>query len=348
MTGSAKDKSHTPGDAVPGHGYLALLRAAERRAAGPRIGRNQRLAEESLRLGQDPYLAFPTEEISASDLQGAGRTPRLHSPVLGFFGPHGALPLNTTEEVGRWFGAGDAAFVSFTDILATRFIQLFFRAWSDAHAISQFDRPDDDRFQGYVAAIAGVATPAFRDRDGLPDTVRLGLVSLFGGRVRSPVRLQQMLALHLGVRVSVEEHVPGWLEFEDEDQNRLGQQGRLGRDFYLGARLRSVNETIRIHLRARDLAQYRLFLPGGAGWARLSEVVFWYLGKSLDVVVALSLPASQIPETRLGAEGQLGWMAALVADGGGRAAPDTMIEAAHYHLDINATTAAVTGAGAAL
>src|SRR5699024_9780308 len=139
-----------------------------------------------------------------------------------------------------------------------------------------------------------------RHRDGLPDTARLGLVSLFGGRVRSPVRLQQMLALHLGVDLTVEEHVPGWLEFEVEDRNSLGQQGRLGRDLYLGARPRSVNETIRIRLRARDLAQYRLFLPGGAGWARLSEIIFWYLGKSMVVAVVLSLPAGPVCVTRLG------------------------------------------------
>lgn len=323
-----------------GHGYLALLRTTERQTKGPRIGRNQRLAQEKLRLGQDPTLAFQAAEITESDLQTDRRPPRMHTPFLGFFGPHGALPLNTTEEVRRWFDAGDAAFVAFTDILATRFIQLFFRAWSDAHAISQFDRPDDDRFQNYVAAVAGVATPAFRDRDGLPDTTRLAMVSLFGGRVRSPVRLQQMLGLHLGVKVSVEEHVPGWLEFEVEDQNRLGARGRLGQDIYLGARLCSVSERICIHLHASSLEQYRLFLPGGAGWARLSEIIFWYLGKSLDVEVALSLPESEIPDTTLGEAGQLGWMAALVPAGAVRAPSDRMVEATRYYLNSDAMTAA--------
>ena len=80
------------------------------------------------------------------------------APLAGMqpFGPQGALPLNTTEEVLRWQTEGENGFVRFTDILSARFYQLFFRAWSDAHAISQHDRPDEDRFGTYVAAVAGL------------------------------------------------------------------------------------------------------------------------------------------------------------------------------------------------
>ena len=194
-----------------GAGFLALLRRLEREAPDkPRIGRSTRLADEIVEIGQDPQLAFPAAEL-AQGASGPGNRKRVRAQFMGYFGPQGALPLNTTEEVMRWSQQGETAFVRFTDILAARFYQLFFRAWSDAHPISQHDRPDQDRFAGYVAAVAGTGSPAFRDHDSVPDIARLPLVSIFGGRVRSAVRLRQMLEQHFELPAEVEEHVPAWL-----------------------------------------------------------------------------------------------------------------------------------------
>ncbi|MFV0299827.1 MAG: type VI secretion system baseplate subunit TssG [Paracoccus sp. (in: a-proteobacteria)] len=307
-------------------GFLALMRRLERDAPGsPPIGRSARLRDETLRIGQDPSLAFPAGEFLPE------RAGSLRAQVLGFFGPQGALPLNTTEEVARWLEAGDDSFVAFTDILATRFLQLFFRAWSDSHAISQFDHPGSDRFNHYVAAIAGIGTPAFRDHDGLNDLARLPMVSLFGGRVRSPVRLRQMIETHLGVDTHVEEHVPYWMEFDAGDTSALGQRGSsLGRDMYLGARVQSVGEKIRLDLRTASLAQYRRFLPGQPGYQRLADIVFWYLGKSYVVDVSLSLPATEVEPAVLGASASIGWMAALAPANDD---PETFVTAATFTLD---------------
>ena len=308
-------------------GFLAHLRELERAAPGnPPIGRNRRLKDETVRIGQDPSLAFPAGDFAPP------RADALRAQVMGLFGPQGPLPLNTTEEVARWLDGGDDSFVAFTDILSTRFLQLFFRAWSDSHAITQYDHPTEDRFTRYVAAVAGVGTPAFRDHDGLPDIARLPMVSLFGGRVRCPVRLRQMIETHLRIEVAVEEHVPLWMEFEPGDTSALGRQGcALGRDMYLGARVQSVNDKIALHLSARSLAEYDRYLPGQHGYRRLVDIVFWYLGRSMVVEVALSLPASEVGRTSLGQAGRLGWMAALsVAPD---TAPDVMVQAARFTLD---------------
>lgn len=340
------------GDAV---GFLALLRRLERDSAGkPPIGRARRLREEIVRLGQGVWLAFPDGDFAPVDRDapapkaGPSTDHRLRTQLPGFFGPQGALPLTTTEEVARWVGARDISFVAFTDIFAERFLQLYFRAWSDAHAISQFDHPGSDRFHGYVAAVAGVGSPAFRDHDGLPDIARLPMVSLFGGRVRSAVRLRQMIETHLDVATRIEEHVPLWLEFEPGDRCALGQQGSsIGRDLYLGGRVRSVNDKIRLHLRTRDRADYDRFLPGRPGYQRLADIVFWYLGKTQVVDIALSLPATEIaPSTLGGTAASLGWMAPLVGTEGSFADAGTdpdeiaMIEAARFDLDPDMAPAA--------
>ncbi|WP_180996024.1 type VI secretion system baseplate subunit TssG [Tabrizicola aquatica] len=301
-------------DAMPG--FLALLRQLERTAPDkPRIGRAERTRDEVAALGQDPFLTFPDAELTEARLDLS--PPRVRPRVMGFYGPQGALPLTLTEEVLGWVEAGDRAFVDFTDIFATRFIGLLFRAWSDARAIGQFDHPDD-RFQKYLLSFAGLGTPAFRDQSDTVDTLRLRNIGLFVGRVRSPVRLRQMLELHLKADVSIEEMVPAWMEFEPDSLSRLGMQGStLGQNIHLGRRILSIGEKIRIHIRAATLESYRRFLPGGPDHTQVKTVVQSYLGMAFEVDVALWLPQREVEPTVMGKSGQLGWMACVAPPGEG-------------------------------
>ena len=298
-------------DDPPTVGFLAFLRKQERRAQGkPRVGENTTLRQESLVIGQDPFMAFPAADLSR--LGERRGKPEIRTNVLGFFGPHGALPLNMTEEALRWANSGDLAFVEFTDIFATRFQQLFYRAWANARAITQFDHPEGDRFADYLGALVGIGNPANKDRDALEDVNKLALAPLATGRVKSPVRLRQMLRQDLNADVEVEEHIPTWIVFEPDTRNALGARGSsLGRDLFLGARVQSVDEKVRLHVRTQSLAEYRSFLPGGVAHGRLRDIVHWYLGAAFDVDVSLTLPADQMQPAQIGKSTELGWMAAL-------------------------------------
>lgn len=291
-------------------GFLAVLRDLERsRPDQPRIGKNLTLAQEIVRLGQEPFLNFPEVNVTSfRESEHKGRAPRLRANFLGYYGPQGALPLNITAEVYQWFIARDEAFVRFTDIFTNRFQQLFFRAWSDARGITQFDHGEDDRFQAYIGSFIGLASPAAVNRSHLPDMALLPLVGLSMSRVRSPVRLRQLLEQLCRVKVTIEEHVPVWLGFESSDLTRIGQAGSsLGRDMRLGSRVQSVNEKIRIAVRTESLAEYQSFLPGGTNFNRLSDLVFRYLGHETEVEIAPALPASQVRGASLGGGAALGW-----------------------------------------
>jgi len=174
-------------------GFFSLMRDIERsRPDLPRIGRNATLREESVRLGQEPFLAFPDANVTQFQ-ERSGKVPRVRSNFLGYFGPQGALPLNTTAEAYQWFRGRDESFIRLADLFTSRFQQLFFRAWSDARGITQFDHPDDDRFQTYVGAFVGLAVHPLRNRDGVPDTQKLPLTGIAAARVKSPARLRQIL-----------------------------------------------------------------------------------------------------------------------------------------------------------
>lgn len=289
-------------------GFLALLRDLERAHPDkPRIGRNQTLRQEVVRLGQEPFQAFPNANVSQATESAAGQL-RVRSNFLGYFGPQGALPLNISEEVVQWYNRRDDAFVRFADIFTNRFQQLFFRAWSDARGVTQYDHSDGDRFQTYVGAFAGLASPALKGRGVVRDMDRLPLVGMAMARVKSPVRLRQMIEALCHVKVSIEENIPVWLPFEPSDMTRLGVAGSsLGRDCRLGSRVQSVNEKIRIGIRTESLAEYQSYLPGGINFARLTELVFCYLGHETEVEIAPSLPADQISGVALGKGAALGW-----------------------------------------
>jgi len=300
--------------APEGFGFLAVLREFERGAPDkPRIGRNTTLGQEIVTLGQDPFLAFPDSNIS-SFVEPAGRAPRMRANFLGYFGPQGALPLATTVEVYQWHLRRDDAFVRFADLFAGRFQQLFFRVWSDARAITQFDHGSDDRFQHYLGAVLGLASPALRGRGTVPDMAILPVAGLGMGRVRSAVRLRQLLEKVLGADIHVDEHMPMWMAFEPGDLTRVGMQGAtLGRDARIGSRVQGVNEKIRLTVRTASVPEYESFLPGGGNFARLADLVRRYLGPEIEVEIAPALPADRVPPARLGGStgrgAALGWTA---------------------------------------
>lgn len=310
------DTGSAPPPAGAGWRFLHLMRVLERRAPHkPRVGRNRRMRDAVARLGQDPSLAFPDTEISEFDL--SVDPPVVRPRFLGLFGGFGPLPLNLTEEIEGWLqrgGPNDAAFARFCDILSSRFMQLYFRAWSDARAIAQFDHPQDDRFLGYLLGLAGSGTPAFRDRDSVADVHKAGLAALAIGRVRSPARLRQILAMHLGLPVEIHEFEPTWLPFRREDLTRLGRQGStLGLDAALGDGTRTLADRIRVHVAAPDLARYRDLLPGRPGHDAVRDLILWYLGPRFEVVVSVSLPVAEVPPVELGRTGELGWLCAVGA-----------------------------------
>ena len=289
---------------------FALLRDFERdNPDKPRIGKSQVTAQEIIRLGQDPFLDFPASNVDGYTEE-HGKPPSVRSRFLGFFGPQGALPLATTIEAYHWKQRNDDAFVKFVDIFAIRFLQLFFRAWADARPISQFDRPEEDRFAAYVGSFIGIGTAPYRDRDRVPDIAKLPYAGLLSGRVRSASRLEQALRGILDVDVHIREREGMWLDFEDADLSRIGQSGvNLGQNSYLGARAYSINDKAVIELRARSQEEYNALLPGGTMFARLADMVRFYLGDTVDFDVAVALPLQERTAAKLGVSGQLGWNA---------------------------------------
>lgn len=312
-----------------GTDFLAALRMLERSIVDkPRIGDSSVAAEDVVNLGQDPFVEFPASNVTGFQ-DPAGAIPKLYSRFLGFFGPQGALPLNTTVDAYTWSMGRDPSFARFTDIFANRFLQLFFRAWADAQPIAHHDRPDDDRFADYVGSFGGIGVASLKGRDSLDDIAKLPFAGLVNADVKSASRLRQLLRGIFHAEVDIEERVGSWLTFEPSDRLLLGGDAQLGLGTYVGDRVYSINDKIYVLIRARDLKQYRRFLPRGEQFDQLTDLIFFYIGHRFEFDVRLSLPARYAPPTRLGQSGELGWTAWVTPNND--AGDDVYFDDAHFN-----------------
>lgn len=287
---------------------FAVLRELERSSpAKPRVGQSAIPAEDVVVLGQDPFVEFPATNLDAYAV-GRHDVPRILTRFLGFFGPQGALPLNTTIESLTWVNQNDPSFARFADIFANRFQQLFYRAWADSRPIAQYERPASDRFFAYVGSMAGVGTAPYRDRDAIGDIAKVCFAGLVGAQAKSASRLKQLLAGVFGVEVDIAERIGCWLMFEPDDRTAVGRQAAaLGVDSFVGTRAYSINDKIRVRISTDTLHQYRAFLPSGDRFESLVDLIFFYLGHRADFDVELGLRAELAPPVQLGRSGELGW-----------------------------------------
>jgi type VI secretion system protein ImpH len=274
----------------------------------PRWGRALRPIDEPVRLGQDPDLSFAPSPLASFETRG-GRAPRLQVRLFGLFGPNGPLPIHLTEYAReRLQHAGDPTLTRFLDIFHHRFIALFYRAWAQAQPSVSRDRPRDDRFTAYVGTFLGVAPPAYRNRDSVPDLAKLFHVGALIRHVRNVEGLTQILEHFFRVPVRIEQFVGHWLRLSDRERTFLKQdRAPLGAGAVIGGRVWDRQHKFRIHLGPLTLAQYESFLPGGAPLRKLVDWVRLYLCYELDWDVKMLLKHDEVPKLSLGGRTRLGW-----------------------------------------
>jgi type VI secretion system protein ImpH len=276
----------------------------------PRLGEGVHPAEEPVRLGQEPALAFSTSTL-ASFHPGSGTTPpRLGVHFFGMFGAHGPLPLHLTEYArDRVRNANDPTLVRFLDMFHHRMLSLFYRAWANSQPTVSLDRPRADRFASYVGALFGLALPTVRQRDAIPDATKLYYAGRFAAQARNAEGLKALVGDFFQVPAAIEEFVGTWIEIPVDSRWRLGKFAKfgLGQSTILGSHSWQRQFKFRIVLGPLDPEQYHRFLPGGHALKQLIALVRGYAGDELDWDVRLIPDHKAEQPWRLGTYSRLGW-----------------------------------------
>jgi type VI secretion system protein ImpH len=309
--------------------FFAALRLIECAAPdAPRLGRSARSADDSVRLGQVPSVAFaPTMFTEARRL--AGGQLWLGGAFFGLFGPNGPLPLHLTEYAhDRRHNFRDQTLARFADIFHHRLMCLFYRGWADAQPAVHGDRPASDRFRQYVGALAGVGQVSLRDRDAMPDAARLHYAGLLSAQVRNPEALTTLLEKFFGERVRIREFRGEWMRLSDQDRLHLGrshQSGQLGTSATLGEQVWGAQHRFRVVLGSMPLKRFERFLPGSTALKQLSAMVRNFVGWELEWDLQLIVDRAEVPGSRLGSGARLGWSSWLASRQRARDADDVVL-----------------------
>lgn len=293
-------------------GFFQLLRRLEAVYRDhPRLAHSPRAADDPVRLGQEPSLAFAPSAVSGFVAGRAGGPPRVEVQFLGLFGPNGPLPIHLTEYVrDRLRNSGDATLARFADVFHHRLLSLFYRGWADAQPTVQYDRPEDDQFAKYVGSLFGAGMASFRQRDAVPDNTKRYFAGFLSCQTRTPEGLEAMLGDFFGLPVRIEEFVGQWLDIPDGCRFVLGgapETGSLGSSAPIGSQVWDCQQKFRIVFGPLDFADYQRLLPGGASLRRLADLIENYLGDEWEWDVQLILKRDQVPPKVLGSMGCLGW-----------------------------------------
>jgi type VI secretion system protein ImpH len=291
----------------------------------PRLGEARKAADEPVRLGQGPTLAFAPSEVSTFTRAG-DRSARLEQFSFGVFGPNGPIPLHLTELAyeGRRHRE-DSTVVDFLNTFQHRLISLFYRAWANADPATSLDRPATDRFTGYLGALTGLAPESARGRDTVRDYAKLHRAGLFAAQARSAEGLQGILADYFRQPVVVTQFVGDWMSVPAEAYCRLGggeSVAALGQTATLGASSWQCQHKFEIALGPLTRAAFNDFLPGAAGVEELYALVRLYTNDEWTWQLRLLLADVEVPGVWLGGQAQLGWTSWL---GGRRTTVDDVV-----------------------
>lgn len=289
--------------------YQVLRRIEGLHPDKPRLGEARTPADEPVRLGQDPEFTFAPSNLSRVELRDG--IPRISVRFLGLWGPQGAMPMHLTELAReRAHSHGDRALVRFADMFHHRLLLTFYRAWRTAQPAASRDHPRGDRFSVQVSSLFGFGSPSMQDRDAIPDDAKRFFAAALSRSTRNAHGLSEVLEGSLAMPVEVDEFSPGWLRLNDGQRTRIGIRGpatRLGEGVVLGGRVRDAQYHVGVRLGPIGLRSYERMLPGGdllpvaRDWTRL------HVRDEHFVRARLVLRAPEVPATRLGRAGSLGW-----------------------------------------
>lgn len=290
--------------------FMAVRRLENCFPDRPRTGHSRTPADDPIRFCQDPSLLFAPSTIKGLDLGHDGRPPRLFLHFMGLLGPNGPLPLQLTAYGRERQMVKDNTLARFLDVFHHRAVALFYRAWAASQQAVQFERGGEDRFAVYIGSFFGIGMPSLRGRDAVPDVAKLHYSGRLVCQTKHAEGLQALVEDYFRIKAALQEFTGQWIDIPPDCQCRIGETprtGLLGRTTLIGSRLWDCQQKFRLRFGPMGLRDYERMLPGGGSLVRLVDWVRNYIGDELTWDLQLVLKKEEVPKTRMGQYGRLGW-----------------------------------------
>ncbi len=294
--------------------------------------------EEPVRFWQHVSLAFPASDVRSIEPQprDAG-TPRIEVTFLGLNGPRGPMPLFYAQLIRRRQLLGDHGIRAFFDIFNHRLVSLLYRIRQRHRPTLHTTRPEEHPVAGFLAAFAGVSTPAAAetfaqahvDADGVPRhnlkaRDLLFYCGLLWHRDRSMLGLCRMLSHYFAMPVRGSELSGRWIRLASDARTGLSalssqdRNNRLGVTAVAGSRVWDPQAGFELHLGPLEWDAFCDFLPTGDRFVSLVQLARFYVRSAFDFQVHVSVKSEVVFEARPGLSAsprgpRLGWSSWLMS-----------------------------------
>jgi type VI secretion system protein ImpH len=277
----------------------------------PRVGYSQRPQFDYVRFCQNVSLAFEPSAIASYSKATDEHPGRMTVSFFGLLGTNGPLPLSITEYIhDRVLNHKDKTLARFLDVFHHRMISLFYRAWACNQQNVSHDREEEDRFAVYIGSLFGIGEDSFRNRDALPDVVKLHYSGRLASQTKNAEGLREILQDYFGIKTDIDQFVGQWIDLPQEHRCRLGESpenAKIGSTLVVGSRFWECQQKFRIKLGPMNFSNYHRMLPQGDSIRKLIAWVKNYVGDELSWELQLVLSASEVPSICLGKISRLGW-----------------------------------------
>jgi type VI secretion system protein ImpH len=236
---------------------------------------------------------------------------------MGLAGAFGPLTTPDTELLLDRVRSKDFAMRDFLDIFNHRLVSLMYQVRKLHRVALTTLAPEETPTARYLYSCFGMGLPQLRDAMRIPPRSLLFCSGILSQQPRSAVGLQQVLAHHFQVNVSIRQLVGRWRSLEAEEWSviglRRGLNHKLGEGVVLGTRIWDQQGSFLVELGPLGMQQFQEFLPKtpgfpsqGSAFESLCELTRFYAGPEFEFLFQLTLCAADVPGARLG-KAQLGW-----------------------------------------
>lgn len=303
------DTIHQDEQFIRHYHLFAALRLFEAQTQ-KRLGNSKIPNEDPILLGQTPHTNFAPTSIAQLRQENDGNH-WLDIYSFGLWGPNGALPTHLAEQIQYKLPRKQRApTIDFFNLFQHRLISLFYRAWANKEPTAQYDLPSDDRYRLYLGALAGYGIDALWNRDALPDQAKFRFAAWFGGKARHKEGLQKVILQLFNLPSAIEEFCGEWLTIPPSSRTQLRERHdakQLGVNTILGRYSWQSQYKFNVLLGPMTLTTYQDYLPGKPQLTQVNDTIKNYVGTEMQWNIVLLLKKSEMPSTKIGQYGQLGW-----------------------------------------
>ncbi|MGL4667755.1 MAG: type VI secretion system baseplate subunit TssG [Saezia sp.] len=270
-------------------------------------------------LEGDAGLGFPASDVvEASEIPDSNGMYRIKTSFFSLQGPDSPLPGFYLDQLAHDYAHNIGIRPAFFDFFNNRLLTLLNHAWRKYKYYKRFQHEAKDHFSKYIFSLIGLNNENLRQEHSIPWSRLLSFAGIIASRSRSPSVVSGIIGHCFDLEsVAVREFEQRYVDVSNAQKNSLGQRNMsLSNDFILGARISTRSSKFSIIISELTQQKFRDFLPNGANFQPLKQLINFLLRDSMAYDLELGLKQEEIPPFQLAKNSgtYIGWTSFLPQD----------------------------------